>query len=288
MSSHIHAYRGSGKDSAFRGGQEVERSLSYPPRTSLNDCCQRTMGAWSGRHVRSHHTILSFQAADMGDNPRIVRRGPCVHTISATTLDDLEAAARHESQHSDDVYTDARQRSLCDEFGDTALHVAAHKDPRNRQASDLVKYGHPLEALLQHWAPVDARNHYLETPLLVAAKAGNVLASKQLIEAGANIALQDIDGNNALDIAQATSNDELAAWLLERGAQPMSIGTDEREGLQFVAGNMVHRTDAPSRQHDQNILAGIGQADHSRDHPAALLPASEDIDMPVGPSLEGY
>lgn len=44
----------------------------------------------------------------MGHSARSRSRSPSVHTIYPSALHDMATAARHESQHLDDVYTNTR------------------------------------------------------------------------------------------------------------------------------------------------------------------------------------
>jgi len=58
------------------------------------------------------------------------------------------------------------------------------------------------------------------TPMLFAARSGDVESAKLLLDAGARVDDTAADGNTALIIAAHGGHGSLAAWLLERGADP--------------------------------------------------------------------
>ena len=123
------------------------------------------------------------------------------------------------------------------ENGQTALMwAAAHRQP------DVTR------VLLEHSAAVDARTitrrqfrgtglrsttspagaTYFDaggfTPLLFAARHGDVDSARRLLNAGADIDESGADGNSALVLATMSGHPRLAEFLLARGANPDSDG----------------------------------------------------------------
>ena len=62
------------------------------------------------------------------------------------------------------------------------------------------------------------------TAVLFAARAGSIDATKALLDAGADVSDMLSDGQSALVVAMANANWELAALLLDRGADPNASG----------------------------------------------------------------
>ena len=123
------------------------------------------------------------------------------------------------------------------ENGQTALMwAAAHRQPE------------ATRMLLAHGAPVDARTiarrqfrgtgmrsttspagatHFGAgrfTPLLFAARHGDVDSARHLLNAGADIDDTGADGNSALVLAAMSGHPRLAEFLLARGANPNAAG----------------------------------------------------------------
>ena len=57
------------------------------------------------------------------------------------------------------------------------------------------------------------------TPLMYAAQDGHVALAKWLLSKGANFKAQNAQGQTALDLAQASHNDEIVTLLKEAGAR---------------------------------------------------------------------
>jgi len=94
--------------------------------------------------------------------------------------------------------------------GQTALMWAAHED--NAPA---------IRALIAAGADRDARSAGGEfTALLFAVRAGSLDATRALLDAGADVNQQLADGTSALVLAATNAHYEVAAALLERGADP--------------------------------------------------------------------
>jgi uncharacterized protein len=130
-------------------------------------------------------------------------------------------------------------------FGETALMWAAAEDH-----ADAVR------ALVAHGADVNARSKALDvprrrngqsilplgswTPLMYAARQGALNATKALIAAGADMNQIDPDGATALVLAIINANYDVAAALIEKGADP-NIGDKEAKMAALYAAVDMHR-----------------------------------------------
>jgi ankyrin repeat protein len=89
-----------------------------------------------------------------------------------------------------------------------------------------VSEKHPanVRALLDAKADIGARSAGGFTPLLFAARVGDVESARVLLDAGADVNDRGRDNNSALVVAVASRHEALAALLLERGADPNANG----------------------------------------------------------------
>jgi ankyrin repeat protein len=94
--------------------------------------------------------------------------------------------------------------------GDTALHKAA------RHPGDAGVITH---ILLREGANILDLNPKGESALHIAAFAGNLKISTQLIECGSNIRIEDMSGKTPLDIAKEKNFAEEAALLVRYGGE---------------------------------------------------------------------
>jgi len=103
-----------------------------------------------------------------------------------------------------------------DDFGrtTTALHLAIEwssptfeaekKGIKNERMKDSPFYARlVIKSLLQHGAPVSAKDSNGMTPLHIAAKNNNIVGAKMLIEAGSKIMPRDNKGKTPLDYAES-------------------------------------------------------------------------------------
>lgn len=67
---------------------------------------------------------------------------------------------------------------------------------------------------------INVRNQERDTALIVAIKSGNNEMAKYLIDKGANLDLQNQFGDSALILAARTENDEMVKYLINAGANP--------------------------------------------------------------------
>lgn len=113
---------------------------------------------------------------------------------------------------------DTAPASVC---GNTALHCAVCAiDPCC------------IQPLIDHGAIVDAVTNWHQTPLIyVAAYRKDARHAQILIDAGANVDLQDLDGINPLGWTAITGNLPVAQALLQCGAQPLLKDNSNETGL---------------------------------------------------------
>ncbi len=120
-----------------------------------------------------------------------------------------------------------------------------------------------IEALIEHGADVHARTPRRDptpggsyfsslsatgfTALLFAVRAGQLDATRELLDAGANVNDTVSDGQSALVVAAANANWELADYLLDRGADPTLAG---------AGWNALHQTVRTRRPNPSGGLAG--------------------------------
>jgi len=179
-------------------------------------------------------TALLEAGADAG---RVLPEGETILMTAARsgTAAVLEALLAH------DVDVEARDAW----YGETALIAAAVEDH-----ADAVR------VLVAHGAGIDARSAAMTyqsrrlgqsvlplgewTPVMYAARENSLEAGKALIEAGADLDLQDPDGATALVIAIINAHYEFAAMLIEAGADPNLVDKDAGMGALYAAVDM-HR-----------------------------------------------
>lgn len=98
------------------------------------------------------------------------------------------------------------------------------KETRRGQTALMwaVSQKHPevVRALIQHGADVQARSEGGFTPLLFAARVGDVDSARVLLEAGAKANEATPEDGSALVLASASGHEPLAILLLEKGAEP--------------------------------------------------------------------
>ena len=130
-------------------------------------------------------------------------------------------------------------------YGETALIFAA---AQNHAAA--------VETLAAHGADLNGRSAPMTyqsrrlgqsilplgewTPIMYAARENALEAGKALIEAGADLNLQDPDGATALVIAIINAHNEFAAMLIEAGADPNIVDKEAGMGALYAAVDM-HR-----------------------------------------------
>jgi ankyrin repeat protein len=83
--------------------------------------------------------------------------------------------------------------------------------------SNFTKSAFPfIKLLIDNGADIHAVNKWKETPLFICGlKNGSAEIAKLLIEKGADINTQDVDGNTVLDMAKKTDNEAVLKLLTE-------------------------------------------------------------------------
>jgi ankyrin repeat protein len=130
-------------------------------------------------------------------------------------------------------------------FGETALMWAAAED-----------HGDAIALLVARGADVNGRSTLLDvprrrtgqsvlplgswTPLMYAARQGALEATRALVEARADLNLTDPDGATALVLAIINANYDVAAYLVDKGADP-NIGDTEANMAALYAAVDMHR-----------------------------------------------
>ncbi len=90
-----------------------------------------------------------------------------------------------------------------------------------------------IHLLVQYGADVDAQGNIKQsTPLHAAARRGNLLAARALLDCGANLEAHDSEGDTPLRRAINCGKAEMVAFLLSRGADVHSIGSSGLEAWQ--------------------------------------------------------
>ena len=70
-----------------------------------------------------------------------------------------------------------------------------------------------IEMLLESGVPVDERSRFQNTPLIHATQCGELSAVELLIRRGANAKLTNVNGKNALDLAEEEGHLDIAKFL---------------------------------------------------------------------------
>jgi len=105
---------------------------------------------------------------------------------------------------------------VADDFGCTALHVAAH----NGSAPQVLE-------LLEARAHANAREAWGETPLHMAARTGSTAACHALLMHGADLDAMNADEKTPLVLAAQAGHEPTCGLLLDRGAGAGDMADDE-------------------------------------------------------------
>jgi ankyrin repeat protein len=123
------------------------------------------------------------------------------------------------------------------------------------------KHNEVARTLMAHGADVRARSNGGFTPLLFAARGGDLDAIRMLLAAGANVNDAASDGSSALLVATVRGHVALATFLLENGADPNANGAGYT-ALHWAAGSWETELTGPrgivtSRDQEWNALRGV-------------------------------
>ncbi len=94
--------------------------------------------------------------------------------------------------------------------GDTALGFALYRDVDPKI----------IQMLLDKGANINARNNEGSTPIMIAAKEGNLETIQMLLDKGADINDRDNEGSTPLMLAVKKGRSEAAIFLIDKGADP--------------------------------------------------------------------
>ncbi|KAK9283567.1 hypothetical protein L1049_011815 [Liquidambar formosana] len=122
----------------------------------------------------------------------------------------LTAARRGEIKHLESLLQKGATMNYRDQYGLTALHIAAIKGHQDAVAI-LLEYGMSVECQ-------DNEGH---SPLHLAVEGGNIETVEVLINKGANVNAKSKRGATPLYMARAMGYDDISQLLLNRGASSL-------------------------------------------------------------------
>lgn len=155
-----------------------------------------------------------------------------------------------------------------DEYGDTALMIAARQNPFPEVAAILLQKG----------ADVNAKDDDGWTALMLAAFANpNPGMVKVLLDAGADVSAQNAKGKSALDLVKFNSNPKVRVWLgSSEGVtlfQAAQWGAPQRVTKLLRAGTDVNEKD----ENGFTMLMWAALSNTNPDMIMVLLQAGADI-----------
>lgn len=124
------------------------------------------------------------------------------------------------------------------------------------------KHGRVVRLLLEHGADLHARSKGGFTPLLFAARTGDLESAGLLLAAGATVNDTAADGASALLVATVRGHVALAQFLLDQGADPNAAGAGYT-ALHWAAGSWETELSGPrgiriERDADWEGIRGLG------------------------------
>ncbi len=182
-----------------------------------------------------------LDAAERGDSAAVVgllQRGMDVNTVDREGNTLLMISARTENlELMKFLLANGAAINRRNRFGDTALLLAAIKgsvpgvdllykggaqlEPGGWSALHYSVFSESLELLgwlVKNGVKLDARAPNGQTALMLAAKQGRLAQVKQLVDADADMDLEDFEGKSALSLAKAAGHDEIVSFLKASGA----------------------------------------------------------------------
>ena len=115
----------------------------------------------------------------------------------------------------------------------TALHWITLLNEMDAEPENIEQFVQAIELLLEHKAEIDAADKRGTTPLHNAAFLGNLKMTELLVAKGANMALKDHDGYNALGAAIARTEENWANDQ-EKAATQKTIDFLKSKGAQDI------------------------------------------------------
>ncbi|XP_058207300.1 protein VAPYRIN-like [Rhododendron vialii] len=125
----------------------------------------------------------------------------------------LEAARRGDLNHLESLLDRDASVSFRDQYGLTALHVAAFKGHKDAVMM-LVELGS---------AELECRDHEGHTPLHLAVEGGHAEMVEVLVNRGANVNASSKKGATPLYLARAMGYDDISQFLVDSGAAASSL-----------------------------------------------------------------
>ena len=123
------------------------------------------------------------------------------------------------------------------------------------------KHAEVSRTLIEHGAEVSARSRFGFTPLLFAARAGDLDGARALLAAGVDPDETASSGESALVVAAVRGHVPFALWLLEHGADPNADGSGYT-ALHWAAGTWETEMTGPQGivarpEHEWGAMRGL-------------------------------
>jgi hypothetical protein len=100
----------------------------------------------------------------------------------------------------------------------------------------IVRDANTADFLLGHGADLECKAIYGQTPLLWAAKRGNLELVQYLLKRGADLNIRDENGRTALCFAETAAHTNMAAFLISKGAAQLPAAEKEKLRPEMIAG----------------------------------------------------
>ncbi|KAH7854376.1 hypothetical protein Vadar_013090 [Vaccinium darrowii] len=136
----------------------------------------------------------------------------------------LEAARRGDLNHLESLLDRDASVSFHDQYGLTALHVAAIKGHKDAVMM-LVELGS---------ADLECQDHEGHTPLHLAVEGGHAETVEVLVNRGANVNAESKKGATPLYFARAMGYDDISLFLTESGAAVSSLPSTPSSSLSSI------------------------------------------------------